>query len=212
MTMEKLTIATIEGVPVIQDEPDEGHAHGRVHFTAKAAIDADGAYRAYHPKSQLGLDDLANAGHPGNWWGIVTDSKGRPFLQQSHDPYPGFYVSSTAYEWKGYAKSDPKRYVDSESVPYVVVSPLIRNAAKGIVLGCKARITNSLTGQHVDAVVADIGPRQKIGEVSIAAAKAIGLSGSARSGGTERKIIAYELWPGIAAVVNGITYDLISAS
>lgn len=202
--MSKILLA-LEGVPVVQEED------GRVHFVAKAAIDADGAYRAYHPDSKSGLDALAHAGKPGNWWGIVTDANGKPFIQGPNDPAPGFYVSATAYEWKGFKAHDPKRYVDSETVPYVVVSPSIRRAAKGVVMGCKAVITNTVTGQSVEAVVADIGPRQKIGELSIAAAKAVGVDGNPRSGGTEKKIIHYQIFPGTPAVVNGVKYNLIPA-
>ena len=44
-------------------------------FEAGMHIDADGAYRAYHPISSKGLDYLANAGKPGNWWALVTDNR-----------------------------------------------------------------------------------------------------------------------------------------
>lgn len=52
-------------------------------FEAGMAIDADGAYRAYHPTPGKGLDFLANAGSPGNWWALVTDNgkrSGNPVL------------------------------------------------------------------------------------------------------------------------------------
>jgi hypothetical protein len=204
--MKELVI--LEGHPVVQDATEAGHPSGRVHFTAPGRIDADGAYRAYHPDNKSGLDDLRNAGGPGNWYGIVCDRNGKPFIQGANDPAPGFYVSATAYQWPGRAPSEPLRYVDAESVPYVVVSPLIRNAASGIVLGCKARI--SYNGRSVDAVVADIGPRKKIGELSIAAARALGFPSSPRTGGVESGV-TYELWPGVPAVVNGVTYELIRA-
>lgn len=195
-------LVILENQPVVQDDD------GRVHYTAAGRIDADGAYRAYHPDNKSGLDDLRNAGAPGNWYGIVcAPNGGLPWIQGQADPAPGFYVSATAYQWPDFAPSDPSRYVDSESVPYIVVSPLIRNAAKGVVLGCKARVTYK--GKSVDAVVADIGPRKKIGELSIAAAKAVGIPSSARSGGEERQIVEYEFFPDVPAVVNGVTYNLI---
>lgn len=183
----------------------------RVEFTADGDIDADGAYRAYHPQSQKGLDALANAGHPGNWWGIDTDRTGRPFIQQPGDPAPGFYVSSTSYQWPGWARGNPRRYVDSETVPFIVVENYIRNRAKGVVLGCKARVTNIENGKSVDCVVGDMGPLVKIGELSIAAANAIGISGNPRTGGVDEPVLKYELWPDIPAVVKGVTYDLIRA-
>ena len=59
-------------------------------FEAGMAIDADGAPQAYHPEpdSNLGLDFLVNAGSPGNWFGIVTDSgqpDGNPIVQGPDD-------------------------------------------------------------------------------------------------------------------------------
>jgi hypothetical protein len=192
-------LVILEGHPVIQDDD------GRVHYTAAGRIDADGAYRAYHPDNRSGLDDLRNAGGPGNWYGIVAPN-GKPIVQGPSDPAPGFYVSATAYQWEGREPNDPLRYVDSESVPYIVVSPLIRNAAKGVVLGCKARV--SFGGRSVDAVVADIGPRKKIGELSIAAARAVGIPSSPRVGGVEGNV-GYEFWPDVPAEVNGVTYNLI---
>lgn len=206
MSYKELVI--IEGVSVIQDEPEGGQPSGRVHYAAAGRIDADGGYNAYHPDNRSGLDDLRNAGGPGNWYGIVTIN-GEPVIQDGDDPAPGFYVSATSYEWSAFTKFDPQRYVDAGSVPYIVVSPLIRNAAKGVVLGCKARVT--CNGKSVDAVVGDIGPRKKIGELSIAAAKAVGIPHSARTGGEERKIVNYEFWPDVPAVVNGVTYPLIRA-
>lgn len=175
----------------------------------KIGLMSDGAYRAYHPDNRSGLDDLRNAGGPGNWYGVVTGADGRPIVQTSNDPAPGFHVSATSYEWPEFGKNDPRRYVDAEHVPYIVVSPLIRNAAKGVVLGCKARV--HCNGKSVDAVVADIGPRKKIGELSIAAAAAVGIPPSARAGGEERQVVEYEFWPGVPAVVNGVTYPLIPA-
>lgn len=183
----------------------------RIEFTADGDIDADGAYRAYHPDSASGLDLLANAGHPGNWFGIVTDRAGKPFVQQQGDPAPGFYVSSTAYQWAQFPKDNPRRYVDSETVSFMVVEGFIRNRAKGIVLGCMGRITNLHNGKVVDAGVFDIGPLSKLGEISIAAANALGISGNPRSGGVDAPILKYELWPDQPAHIGGVTYNLIRA-
>src|ERR1041385_3104569 len=64
-------------------------------------IDADGAYRAYHPDDKPGLDNLGNAGRPGNWWALVTDNgepSGNPIIQGASDPAPGFYISTTSLE------------------------------------------------------------------------------------------------------------------
>ena len=198
-------LCTLQGVEVRQEQD------GRVHFVADADIDADGGYHAYHPDNKSGLDDLRNAGQPGNWYGIVTDARGRPIVQQIGDPAPGFYVSPTSYEWPQFPKDNPRRYVNAETVPFIVVEGFIRRRAKGIVLGCKARVTDTRTGRSVDAVVADMGPLLKIGELSVSAAVALGIPSSPRTGGISQHVIAYELWPGVPAVVNGVTYRLLPA-
>jgi hypothetical protein len=196
-------LCTLQGVNVTQ------YFDGRIEFTADADIDADGSPHAYHPDSRRGLDDLANAGHPGNWWGIAVNGFGHPIIQTARDPAPGYFVSTTAYEWTAYDKSDPRRYVDSEEVPFIVVENFIRRRAKGIVLGCRCRVTNELNGKNVEGVVADIGPLNKIGELSIAAAEAIGIPSSPRTGGEPKHVITYELFPGEPAVIGGKTYNLI---
>jgi cold shock CspA family protein len=58
---------------------------GAILYRAKFAVDADGCPRAYGP-NDTGLDWTANAGYPGNWWGIVTffnESKGFGFIKDS---------------------------------------------------------------------------------------------------------------------------------
>jgi len=37
-------------------------------YRAGMAVDADGAYRAYHPNDRMGLDSVEHAGYPENWW------------------------------------------------------------------------------------------------------------------------------------------------
>lgn len=98
--------------------------------------------------------------------------------------------------------------VDAESVPYIVVPPLIIRGVPGVILGAASRITNMLTGQSCLTVVADVGPKAKLGELSCEAARRIGLDGNPRHGGTDEKVIRYEIWPGTAAVVDGQRYTL----
>jgi hypothetical protein len=112
--------------------------------------------------------------------------------------FPGGIVASkTWYHHPGKAVDDPAAYVDAETVPYVVVPPLIVSKTAGVVRGCKAKV--SWKGRAVDCVVADRGPSKKIGELSIAAARALGMPSSPRHGGATTVDVAYELWPGIAA-------------
>jgi len=185
---------------------------GRVHFNADMDIDADGAYRAYHPDNKSGLDNLNNAHSGDDWFGCVTVG-GEPVIQGPDDPAPGFYVSATSLhllqpDGTVYPRTNPRGYVDAESVPFIVVPPAVVEGVAAVVLGCQARITDTRNGKSVDCVVADTGPKVKTGEASIAAAKALGVPSSARTGGEEKPVFTYDLWPGVPAVVNGVTYPL----
>ena len=44
-----------------------------------------------------------------------------------------------------------------------------------MVLGCRVVVTNTGNGRSVEAVVADRGPSKKLGEISLACARAIGV-------------------------------------
>ncbi len=194
----KVVALTIAGVKVWLE--DEVYS-----WTAGMAIDADGGYRTYAPLPLKGLDYLANAGGPGNWYGIVTRN-GVPVVQGPNDPFPGFYISATTYQWPQFGKYDPKRYVDSETVPFIVVPPGVRKHPVDKVLGCRATVTYK--GKTIEAVVADTGPAKKIGEASMACAKALGIPSSPKNGGREVKDVLYKIWPGIPAKINGVIYTL----
>lgn len=91
---------------------------------------------------------------------------------------------------------------------YIVVPPAIRDGVKGVVMGCHAFVQNTKNGMSTYAVVGDIGPHHKLGEISCACAEAIGLNPSPVSGGIDEHAIIYTIWPGIPAVVEGKTYHL----
>lgn len=166
----------------------------KISYTSGLMVDGDGSPRCYAEHNK-GLDYTANAGTPNNWWGIVTDGIGNPIIQGPNDPAPGFYVSTTSLVHEEYKATNPKRYINSEEVPYIVVPNSVRKAVPGKVLGCKATVTNTKTGKSAEAVVADIGPGNKIGEGSIALAVALGINPDVRKGGTSDKIIRYEIFP-----------------
>ena len=180
----------------------------RVHFTADADIDADGANGQNGGPPAYKTDDsgtelLANGGMKiVNGKVICAKSWARSIVILGSDNEPevfpgGIIASMTWYHHPGKLLSDPTAYVDSETVPYIVVPSIIIQRTAGIVCGCKAQVT--WEGRSVECVVADRGPANKIGELSIAAARAVGLPSSPRNGGTERPEVLYELWPGIAA-------------
>ena len=215
-------IATINGSDII--ELDDGS----VRFFAGATIDGDGGNGqfgqppCYAPDSYDGqtLDILANAGEPGNWYGVITNTgkkTGKPIVQKKSDPCPGAYVSATSLYLPGndgeaLPDSSPLKYVDSATVPFVAVPPIIVKAVADPVLGCHCLVTSSVTGRTTDAVVADVGPSNHLGEISVACARALGVSTGtmhpANGGGAASPTIRYQLFPGKAAVVNGVTYPL----
>lgn len=196
--------------------PNEGYSctisedsDGRVYFTADADIDADGAngqngkIPAYK-NDDTGSELLANGGMKIVHGKVVCAkpwARSIVILDTDNEPkvFPGGVIASTTwYRHPNKLRNDPAAYVDAETVPYIVVPPLIVQATAGIVRGCKARVT--WKGKSVDCVVADKGPSKKIGELSIAAARALGLPSSPRHGGTENPDVLYELWPGIPAL------------
>lgn len=188
----KSILCTVNGKPIVQNDD------GSVTFWGEACVDADGSPRAYGPYGQ-GLDHLENAGHSGNWWGIVTDSEGYPLLQGASDPSPGYYISTTSLQRREFHITDPRRYVNSEEVPFIVVPAPVARAARGVVLGCRAEITHADTGKVISAVVADLGPASHLGEMSIAAARALGLNPDPKTGGSSNRDFKYTFWPGIPA-------------
>jgi hypothetical protein len=115
-----------------------------------------------------------------------------------NDPY---YQDDTSLHYKGKA-------LNAYEVPFVVVPPLVIGCVLPIVLGCQGVCVNLKNGLSTPTVTGDIGPSAKIGEMSCECAARVGLSGNPNHGGTSENIICYCIWPGIAALVDGIVYDL----
>jgi len=156
----------------------------RVYFVADADIDADGANGQNDQLPAYTTDDsgselLANGGMKIVGGKVICAkpwARSIVILGEDNEPkvFPGGVIASmTWYRHPGMKANDPAAYVDAETVPYIVVPHLIVQGVAGIVRGCKARVTYD--GKSVDCVVADRGPANKIGELSIAAARAVGL-------------------------------------
>lgn len=99
------------------------------------------------------------------------------------------------------------RPIDSELVPGIVLPPEIIDAVPETVLGCQAwaRFKN---GEWIEAVVFDIGPRSKLGEMTPALARRLGIDPSPTHGGEDAPDVDYRFMPGLAAVVDDIEYTL----
>ncbi len=176
-------------------------------FKAGMKIDADGAPAAYHPDDK-GLDDLENAGDPGDWWALVTDTgepDGEPIIQGDDDPAPGYYISRTALEDETKDRTDPRRYVDATKIPYIVLpeneNEKFLKKAK-VKLGDFAAVYSGENGKLAFAIFADTGlsyaggvEEWRFGEGSIALAKALGIPSSPKTGGTDGGVL-YIVFPG----------------
>lgn len=187
----KIVLATIANSTICTLQED----NSAFFYRAGMEIDADGAYRAYNADNHLGLDYLANGGEPGNWWALVTDNgkpSGNPVIQKEGDPAPGFYISTTTLEDKAKSVTDPLRYVDSESIPYIV---LPGNQTFGAKLSDLCIVYNVAKQKICGGVFADTGPRNKIGEASIAMANGVGVIGNPKNGGQESGLV-YVVFPG----------------
>jgi hypothetical protein len=158
-------------------------------YLAGSAVDANGAFRAFHPTNRLGLDTIVHAGHRGDWWALApiqVKPNRRPVLQEERDPAPGSYVLITSlYDATNLNERDAHRYVDAAKIPYVVLPPVGLKRAK---LGDFATVVNLKNGKIAAAIVADeSAPKLKLGEGSIALAEALGIDSNPRNGGSDRR-------------------------
>lgn len=208
----------------VRGEPVTLNDDGSVSFRGGMTIDCDGSPRAYAPAGSglPALDYLANAGHPGNWWGIAVNQDGDPYVQSSSHPLehpnPGYYISTTSYERKVPPIWSCRRYLNSETVPFIVVPAPLRRMVKGVVLGCRAEVV--FEGIHgfadpnhraLTCVVGDFGPATHLGEASMAVADFFGINSNPKHGGTDEKIFTYTFFPGETVTINGETFELIPA-
>ncbi len=184
---------TVPPNPATETAPK--HAYGlqdgsRI-FLGQFFIDADGAPKAYHRNDALALDNLSNAGAPGNWWALATSAKdcgpkGKPVVQKKSDPAPGYYVSMTSMIDDSIADCRRQgRYVDASKIPYVALSPRIRSFNDDKNSGALALVFSNYTGKRAFAVFADQAPDYGFGEGSIALGKALGLDPDPKTGGTD---------------------------
>lgn len=161
-------------------------------FHAGMYVDADGAPNAYGPHNR-GLDFTANALRGGRFMSVALHPDGRPVIQRS-GRFKGYYVSTTSLHNAGGSPLIPATYVDARKIPYIVLPPEFIKQF-GVAMGDLALVTNQKNGRSSFAIFADVGPRGKIGEGSVALARALGLNDDPRHGGTGNPDIAYLVFP-----------------
>lgn len=202
--------AQLEDFQLKQQDLPVLNADGAILFTAGMTIDADGAPNAYGPHNR-GLDYTANARGTHGWVGLVTDNKGRPVIQKS-GRYRGYYISTTSLRQGDTSNpKNPNQYIDATRIPYIVLPPDFAEAFD-INLGDLALVVNQATGRSTYAIYADVGPKGRIGEGSIALAETLGIPANPRHDSVEDGV-TYLIFPGSAARVgNHITTRRIKAS
>ena len=125
-------------------------------------VDVDGAPNAYGPPGSKALDSLNHAHYRG--WrdadivGYLTedDHPHVPVLQGPQDPFPGLYISQTAFtDPSRKRQEDVTRYVDATRINYVVLGDEAH--AKGARLGDFVAVYSRATRRSVFGIVGDSG-------------------------------------------------------
>ena len=149
------------------------------------AIDADGAPDAYGPASKRypqghGTDRLSNAGYPNDKGNKIPDQWPDilvPDPEDSSRPYLNgqYYISKTSlFDRSIESDLTPGKFVDANQVPYIVM-PRLWIDHLGVRLGDLCLLWHARIKKRVVAIVGDTCPvNEPLGEISIAAAKALG--------------------------------------
>jgi hypothetical protein len=121
------------------------------------------------------------------WFGDAdNDVDGSPYWQK--DPSG---QSGTRWTYQG-------KPINGDKIPFIVVPPQIIKMTPEIVGGCVGTV--EYKGNVVGCVVGDSGPSKKIGELSPAALRGLGLPAPQNgNGGLDTQGILYRIWPGVAA-------------
>jgi hypothetical protein len=131
-------------------------------LTQRMDVDVDGAPNAYGPPGSHTLDNLRDAHYRRRLHaeivGYLTDDDhpNLPILQGPHDPYPGDYISQTAFTDPAIANPrNPLRYVDATRINYIVLGKRARK--RGARLGDFVTVTSLRTHRTVFAIIGDDG-------------------------------------------------------
>jgi hypothetical protein len=216
---------TVPPNPETETKPKHAYrlADGSALFLGQMFVDADGAPKAYHKDDAKALDNLVNAGVPGNWWALATDAPdcgpaGNPLVQKAGDPAPGNYVAMTSMVNPTVDDcSKPKNYVNAQTIPYLALSQKIRAFDYAHNKGALALVLNTQNGKQAFAVFADQAPDYGFGEGSIYLNKMLGNNPDPKTGGTDVRqnvIIVFKAemgFPANAAAVNSAAAKAFAA-
>jgi hypothetical protein len=129
-------------------------------LTHRMDVDVDGAPNAYGPSGKRTLDVLINAHYlehaDQKIVGYLLDNRQRPILQGPEDPFPGYYISQTAFvDASNHNERDPRGYVDARKINYVVRGDEARR--RGVKVGDFVAVYSQKTQKAVFAIVGDTG-------------------------------------------------------
>lgn len=141
------------------------HAESRKHAsfviqTRRMDVDVDGAPNAYGPPGSQALDVLINAHYLSRTdqkiVGYLTDAHNQPVLQGPNDPFPGYYISQTAFaDINNPNERDPRGYLDARKINYVVRGDQAER--RGVKVGDFVSVYSKRTGKSAFAIVGDTG-------------------------------------------------------
>jgi hypothetical protein len=128
--------------------------------THRMDVDVDGAPNAYGPSNMQTLDILLDAHYLNRAdkkiVGYLIDKDGNPVLQGPDDPFPGYYISQTAFsDIVNRNERDPRSYVDARHINYVVRGDAARR--RGVKVGDFVSVYSKRTHKSVFAIVGDTG-------------------------------------------------------
>jgi hypothetical protein len=129
-------------------------------LTHRMDVDVDGAPNAYGPPGKPTLDVLVNAHYLERAdqaiVGFLLDDRRHPILQGPNDPFPGYYISQTAFaDLANRNERDPRRYVDARNINYVVRGDEARR--RGVKVGDFVAVYSKRTRRAAFAIVGDTG-------------------------------------------------------
>ena len=137
----------------------------------------------------------------------MCDHNGQPIVVD------GFYVSTTSLQDPRYSTADRRRYVDAQSIPFIVL-PAAHFRAWGVRMGDLAWV-QKLDGNDVvcgcGAIFADAGP--SVGEGSAELVRKLDLDPDPKHGGTNQARVQMFVFTasgnGLPATAEGIQEEIV---
>jgi hypothetical protein len=168
-------------------------------LTHRMDVDVDGAPNAYGPPGKPTLDVLLNAHYLERAdqaiVGYLVDHSGKAILQGPKDPFPGYYISHTAFaDVTNQNERDPRSYVDARNINYVVRGNEARR--RGVKVGDFVAVYSERSQKAVFAIVGDTG-NPSGDEGSLHLLQDLGYPfNDGRSGSVTRPEIVIRFYPG----------------